>query len=557
MFSQTSGFDILKRYYEENKHRKWTEWLELHSIFPHPGKQGLVGLMKSTENSELLYVFKLSQSLNFLISHEACVMQGLEDIAEICPQFCRAVGTIICEIDPSKKKDENPFAEKNSRHTVEKEVILMQYVPNSRKLSSLIYSSNISEQILYSAVKQVLGAITIAQKKCKFTHYDLHSNNIMMRKCSKNLVLLYVIDDKLQFYTPTYGYLATIIDFGFAHIQNEPYLYCTMNHTDIGFCSDRFDAVADTKLFLITAMDEIKHAKRSKTSRELLSLVKDNYSSLNIDWSSGWDKGRKKCATDYVLKALRKSKSYSKILKEYEYYCMDIIQSLIMLPLEKQDISLLDVSYRTFTLEFSKIEREIGTPFYCLYILRGIVEAARAIRSDYLKKDENIQKVAMSFFRTALHERIDSIAEYCQPKNLDYEKLLCSLLALTKAVEGILYESMLKLTNRKNDEYNSIPFALPEEAFLMVQNGVQENYNFTEKNTILVMDLQKGKSDMFNLNTKQIEEINECKELNRGCLLYNFWKNNIPLRGLEGLWPRAQELRSQMRIMKKLQNKNL
>lgn len=531
MFSQTSGFDILKRYYEENKHRKWNEWLEIHSIFPHPGKQGLVGLMRGKEENEkekILYVFKLSQSLNFLIAHESCVMEGLESIAEICPQFCRAVGTVICEIDPTRKKDENPFVEKNStvKHSVEKEVLLMQFIPDSRKLSSLIYSSNISEQILYAAVKQVLGAITIAQKKCKFTHYDLHSNNVMMRKCSKNLVLLYVINDQLQFYTPTYGYLATIIDYGFAHIQNEPYLYCTMNHTDIGFCSDRFDAVADTKLFLVTVMDEIKHAKRSKTSRELLTIVKDIYSPLSIEWSSGWDKGRKKCATDYVLKALRKSKSYSKILKEYEYYCMDIIQSLIMLPLEEQDSSLLDVSYRTFTLEFSKIEREIGTPFYCLYILRGIVEAARAIRGDYLKKDQNIQKVALAFFRTALHERIDSVAEFCQPKNLDYEKMLCSLLALSKAMEGILYESMTKLTYKKNEEYNNLPVALPEEAFLAVQDTVKDCYMFTEKSVILVMDVERGKSDIFTIqNNEHLFEINTCEEVNRGCLLWKIFTN--------------------------------
>lgn len=532
MFSQTSGFDILKRYYEENKHRKWNEWLEIHSIFPHPGKQGLVGLMRGNKEN-LLYVFKLSQSLNFLIAHESHVMQGLENIAEICPQFCRAVGTIICEIDPTRKKEESPFVEKNSnvKHAIEKEVLLMQFIPDSRKLSSLIYSSNISEQILYSAVKQVLGAITIAQKKCKFTHYDLHSNNVMMRKCSKNLVLLYVIDDQLQFYTPTYGYLATIIDYGFAHIQHEPYLYCTMNHTDIGFCSDRFDAVADTKLFLVTVMDEIKHAKRSKTSRELLTIVKDIYSPLNIEWSSGWDKGRKKCATDYVLKALRKSKSYSKILKEYEYYCMDIIQSLIMLPLENQESSLLDVSYRTFTLEFSKIEREIGTPFYCLYILRGIVEAARMIRGDYLKKDPNIQKVALAFFRTALHEKIDSVVEFCQPRNLDYEKMLCSLLALSKAMEGILYESMTKLSHKKNEEYNNLPIALPEEAFLVVQDTVKDvyppsgSYIFTEKSTVLVMDLKNEKSDIFTLSNENLSEINTCEEVNRGCMLWRMFTN--------------------------------
>ena len=30
-------------------------------------------------------------------------------------------------------------------------------------------------------------AITLAQKEKQFTHYDLHSNNVMIKKCNKDL----------------------------------------------------------------------------------------------------------------------------------------------------------------------------------------------------------------------------------------------------------------------------------------------------------------------------------------------------------------------------------
>jgi hypothetical protein len=184
--NEISGFNRLMTCYEQNKHRPWHEWLKLRKIFKRPGKQGLVGLMVGIEDESIVYVFKISQYINYLAEHELSVMLSLNKISGFCPHFCKVFGGIVCQIDPSKRREGNPF--ELAKHMVEKDVLLMEHLKDSYKLYNYITSKSISENVLFSAVKQTLLAVSIAQKKSKFTHYDLHSNNIMMKKCDKNLV---------------------------------------------------------------------------------------------------------------------------------------------------------------------------------------------------------------------------------------------------------------------------------------------------------------------------------------------------------------------------------
>ena len=58
--------------------------------------------------------------------------------------------------------------------------------------------TKIFNELLFSTIKQLLMAIYISQTKKRFTHYDLHSCNVMMRKCSKDDVFLYVLDDEIN-----------------------------------------------------------------------------------------------------------------------------------------------------------------------------------------------------------------------------------------------------------------------------------------------------------------------------------------------------------------------
>jgi hypothetical protein len=517
--NEKSGFNKLLAYYDCNKDKDWNEWLVVQKIFPRPGKQGLVGLMSAKDDDSIVFVFKISQYINHLVQHEFTIMDSLSSVADFCPHFCRVVGAIICKIDPHKRKDGNPFI-CESKYPIDKEVLLLEYLDNTYKLNNYINSSRVHEKAIFSTIKQTLLAIAIAQQKCNLTHYDLHSNNIMMRRCSKDLVFLYILDDNLQFCIPTHGSYPIIIDYGFSysHTMNGSPMWSTLNHTDVGFMSDRFDPIADPKLFLVTVADEIEESKKSKNSTKLLNIVKNNYTPLKIDWRSGWDTDNPKCATDYLLDILSQYNSGSTIFKEQEYYCVDLLQTLIVLPLQPQNYTNIGMSFKTFTAEFCKIEKEISSPFYCLYILKSIIDTARGIRSEYTNKDTREQ--ALSYFKLAIYEVIDSVVKYCKPKDIHFEKMLCSLFCLSKCSEGVLYDAMFIRTIQKEKMYSKIPLKSPEELFTVIDINIEDDYTFNERTNIIAIDCTKNTCYPVDISEDQRNLINSYKPISRGIELY-------------------------------------
>lgn len=489
MFSTDQDSDLkhLINYFEENKDKPWEDWLKIENVFPRPGKQGFVGIMKTkNQNSFLRYVFKVPRYINYLSEHEFEIMKSLNEIS-FCPHFCRCIGMINANVDMTKQKGENPFATSACKKPIEKSVLLMEYLKDSFKFYNFLSSKTSSEDQIYSILRQVILAIYIAQIKKKFTHYDLHSNNIMISKCNENIVYLYVIDNENQFLVPTFGYHSVIIDFGFSYcidIENKP-LNASLNFTDSGFMSDRFDSFSDMKLFLVTATDEINDFKRTKRSKKLLNIAKNVFSPLNIDWDSGWDNDTKKCVNDHVLKILHSINESSKTFKDYDYYCMDILLSLITLPLKKQKYEDVSVCFNSFIRQFIKIEEQISSPFYCLYILKSMIDVAKCVKRDYESSIKETRQIALDYFRSSMLERIDSIALYFDAKKINFEILLCSLFCLLKNIEGMLYNLMLDRERKKNKEYDKLLLKTPIEILTAIELSIPLNYVLNEKTNII------------------------------------------------------------------------
>ena len=510
--------------YNKNKDEKWDNWLEYQETFSKPGKQGLVGILK-IKNTENHCVFKISQYLNYLVEHEYTVMSGLNEISLFCPHFCRSIGKIKCILDPKCRKSGNPF-NIESKYPIEKDVLLMEHIDNSTKFYNYIRSKKIKDDIIYSIIKQVLLCIAIAQKK-RFTHYDLHSFNIMIKKCDKDMVFLYVLDEENQYAIPTFGYYPVIIDFGFSYIENmeDNPLWCSLAHTDVGFMSDRFDWVADPKLFLVSVLYEISKNRINKNSKKFNRIVKNLFSNLKIDWDSGWDNDENNGAADYVTKKLSKYNNISSLFDEYEHYCVDIIQSLIILPLESQSYSNIDKSYTIFLNEFVKIENDIGNAFYNIYIFKNIVDFARDIRSQYYNKDT--RNSAVSYFRNKIHEIIQTITKFCNPKNIHYEKMLCSLLMLAKNTEGILYNIIKDRMESKEKQYKKLPVQSIEQIYAIIEINIPDTYVYNN-NTIIytINSITKNNTitQLTHYDISQIEEINECHNISKGTFLYDLIK---------------------------------
>lgn len=484
------NYNRLVEYYQKNKDRPWNEWLKLDKVFARPGKQGIVGLMVGQdEQGELAYVFKISQHINYLIPHEMTVLYSVTELANFCPHFCRGIGMLECLSDPNNIK--NPLNIDNKKHLINKDVLLMEYIENSHKFYNYI-KSGLDEKILYSIVKQTLLAVAIAQRTKKFTHYDLHSNNIMIRKCDKNAVFLYILDPDHVYIVPTFGYYPVIIDYGFSYSSSmdDGSMWATFNHTDVGFYMDRFDWVADPKLFLISVSKELKQYRPSKNSKTLRNIVKNLFSCLDVDWSSGWDNYDEKCATDSVIKKLYKYSKGVNIFTEYEYYAFDLLTSLITLPLKNYSHKDIHICYVSFLKEFSKIEKEISNPFYCLYLLKVMIDLCREVREDY-SHDQSRSKAIEYFTRTFLTE-VDRVASFCQLSTLNFDRLICSLICLGKNLNGLYYNIMQKKMAVKNEYYDKLPVSSVEEIINIINEHIISDYEFNSDTILLVIDSVKG-----------------------------------------------------------------
>jgi hypothetical protein len=521
--SKEVNYNELISYYEQNKDKPWYTWLSFSELFTKPGKQGIVGLLQ-LKDIDHKYVFKISQYINYLVNHETIVMKGLNDISKFCPHFCKSIGTITAEIEPKVKESSNPFNVK-SKYPIRTEVLLSEYIDNSCKFYNYIRSDKIHEDVLYSTIKQVLIGISIAQKKKSFSHYDLHSFNVMMKRCNKDVVFLYALDEENQFCIPTLGHYPVIIDFGFSYISDmeDGPLWASMAHTDVGFMSDRFDWVADPKLFLVTVSEEIKNKRKTKKAKRLRRIVKNIFYPLNIDWESGWDDLEDKGALDYVLNMVKEYNTSSQLFEEYDHYCMDLIQSLIILPIEEQSYTNINKSYTAWLKEWVKIENEISNPFYNLYILKGVIDAARNARSYYMLKSTSA--IAIKMFKDQIYERLGQVSKFCIPKNINFEKMLCSLLVFSRNVEGILYDVITPRMYDKQKEYNKMPLQSTEQIYGAISANIQDKYVYNKKTRVFIFDSTSETCDIFTIPEDKIMNVNDTHSMARGTFIYDMYRN--------------------------------
>jgi hypothetical protein len=191
--------------------------------------------------------------------------------------------------------------------------------------------------------------------------------------------------------------------------------------------------------------------------------------------------------------------------------------------MEEQKYSNIDQSYKAFLDEFIKIEHEIGNPFYNLYILKGIVDVAREVRVDYLHAGKSREK-AIKYFRESIFERVRCVANYCTPKGIKFEKMLCSLLCLSRNIEGILYDVIESRMQIKQQEYKRLPLQSTEQIYGAIEVNIPDKYTFNKNTTVFVMDCIAEKCSRLELTDDIYKEINNTSVLSRGAFLYDLYK---------------------------------
>lgn len=513
-------------YFEENLQEHYDtlpDFFEFHSSFSHnSGKQGVLGLL-SNKNNKRKYVYKISQYLNNNINHEYLVINQLNDIREYCPHFCKTLGKFSYSVLENYKKVDNPF-DTNDDYSkkISTDVLLMEMV-EGRSLYRYMKNDKIISEVTMSLIKQTLLATILANESINFTHYDLHSKNILVKKCPTNSVFLYVLDEHRTYLVPTYGYYPIIIDFGFSFSSNcegNPFYSC-LSQTDIGFIPAVQDKNADPKLFLSSVSYEFKNYKDSEISYNFRKLVKNIYKDCSVDLECGWDTGEDKSISEQLLKKMNGQFKRSRFLRHQGHHITDLLQSLITLPLRSKDSSdTIEDMVGCVVTEFIKIENEISSEFYNIYIFKSIVDATRKYKKEYISGDRD---TAVSNFKAYILKKIDSVTKFCCPKNINWEKLLCSLLCLARAMENFMYHRLKKLLAHKKVDYNNMPLKSPTEIFEAIEANIPSHFFLDKDTTIYMFNCIEKKSCRFKINDdKMIESLNETHPFERGTLLYEY-----------------------------------
>ena len=522
-----------------------TSYIQKHytfdSLFPTKGKQGIVGLLKhKTNEKQPKIVFKISKHIDSLIKHEYIIGQNVNDIKNMSIHFVNTIGIIQTYIDiddiPTSLKNLDKQNENISDEKLHwQDILLLEYIDHTKNLNlyKTIKNIHISENSILNWMKQALAAICIMQKKIHFTHYDLHSKNILVQDTDMD-ILLYNFDDKNQLCIPTSNKLSKIIDFGYSYSKNiaTNYLYSTLFFTSNGFTGYKYDNISDFRVLLNSLLMDMRiHRclKKSKMVQKLHYFVRTLFKSLSLDLNCGWLKYKyqhiSEIAVDMIYDNIESEIQDNSILSDDINDCVELMHSLINLPFRKRKYSSISNNYLTFYKEFSKIEQSYldVKKNTIIIILKNIIEEARKVKKLYFSgKKHNIKK-ANQLFQQALSTFLNINVKELK---LNSDILLCSLFSTVQNLEGVFYHYDQLQEKCFKKQYNRMKIKNMMDILLLLEIHIPSSFTFTPSTKILysnsvTQEIQK----ITNLNKNICESLNQHTSIHWGKILFEHIQN--------------------------------
>jgi len=151
-----------------------------------------------------------------------------------------------------------------------------------------------------------------------------------------------------------------------------------------------------------------------------------------------------------------------------------------------------------------------------------MVDSARYVRSAY--SDPQTEKDAVVTFRAQILATVDHVAKFCHIKNIHYEKLLCSLLVLSKNIEGVLYDVITSRMSEKNREYAKLPLQSTEQIYGAIEVNIPDNYVYNEKTSVCIVDCRSGTTDLYTIPVEELSHINKIQAMARGTYIWDLIK---------------------------------
>ena len=187
------------------------------------GQQGLRDMFiikapKNPKNDNLIHEYFVAAGgvVTDLQGNQKIVI-GTNWLRKVCLNYAQILGAFRCgppDVDPLTKQVRS-FCSTDIKSNYVGYVIYERIEGQDMKTMT----STISAVDFVSAMCQIAFALEIGQLYNGFTHYDLHSENIIMRDIGEISLIPYVLSEDVTVYIKS-RYIPTFIDYGRCHIQS-------------------------------------------------------------------------------------------------------------------------------------------------------------------------------------------------------------------------------------------------------------------------------------------------------------------------------------------------
>ena len=569
---------------------------EYVKLFSTKGVQGIVGLLK-LKKIDLDVVFKVAIEMDKSVEHEYYILEELNKLKEFCPNFVGSYhmtelpisksyiyenGESESEYSSDEEEDENENEDeeekiekkelkrsddtknkkrKNSKirsdrsHDSENEwiyendidydnlnlftydeeytltnVLFMEYV-NDINLYKLIKYGD--RNMIYSQVLSILCGLSIAQKYSSFTHYDLHIENVLIKKIDDNIVYLYILPDGEKVIVPTWGFCPVIIDMGSSYAKNceNNSMKVSCAHYNKGLQSTLYDKLNDIHHLLLNLFTEVEYD--TEEFYFVTTRIMWYFRHIPILRERGWKilpNNILKNTLKYIEKQNKDIYNFE-VYDKYDKYIIEVLSYGVKLPWNvnesylsdillkeykgsKEEIlkSAVDMLYK-FIKEFTKFYNmvEIKSDTYnTLYVLKEIVDLV------YLHKDvvkstihkDNIKKMVRD-----LKSRTVCCFPTIFPGNIEWNNLFYGCKIGFGLITSLYSEYVKDNMDSIKDNYGKTEVKSVKDIIKFFKKNVAMRYEYKEDTVIEVYDSVKKNKKVLKMRdifkSEEIEEINK------------------------------------------------
>lgn len=498
--------------------------LQIHTLLQTLSNEGFLSRLKfkgrvgrkTAQGVAYLYLFdnktpllvKISKHLDYFIRHESDVMESVNKLASWCPNYswsyCSRKMKVNVELYDKEDFSNDPLEIKEDDKFIVQDVIFYEYIKNS-----ITMTSRLDDRHIVATIQSVLAAIVSGQISSDFVHYDLHTDNILMKKCSYDKMYLYKFKER-SLLIPSYGYIPVVIDYGSAYVSHleGKYVYGSMLSTDAGYMNGLFDAFRDPQVFLtgcLKDLEDIDIIKYSSMRRWVIGL----FSCFNIDLVNGWDQSEEFSAAGYVAESIKeceRSKPLSRYFTRKTLDCVSVLQTLATYPYKDKGNGNIKKSYTSFMREFSKIENEIRSDTYRGYALMTLVDV---VREGLLVRNNFISRM------------MEVTPFYAPPDDVDFATLETSLRKIGEQI-GTIYSRVCndQMGERRQLE-KKVSFRNSEEILFKMAELYPLYFNIDTDTDITVVDIYNTKSYPLKLTEDEIASLEDYTQLEMSTYLHN------------------------------------